>query len=259
MTCCTPGCGRPVLVKKRGLCSACYQRERNLAGPFMAGNRQAYCDKLAERTARDAALRAQVQEAVTARKAEASLRTEESRGRAEAYHERMKAGETMAEIARADKITRERIRQVLRQHGFPTRVARPINGTKAALSPRSRSLVRILSILDQFIQVGTKDECWPWTGGSYAISPKYQDYLMPSGIRAFDPLDAPVCRRTTPYRVVYLFNKGPIPQGMTVDHLCYNPLCCNPNHLQLLTRAENSARKNPAKIEARRKAKAVSA
>jgi hypothetical protein len=35
---------------------------------------------------------------------------------------------------------------------------------------------------------------------------------------------------------------GPIPDGMTVDHLCRNRLCQNPGHLEIVTRAENTRR-----------------
>lgn len=32
---------------------------------------------------------------------------------------------------------------------------------------------------------------------------------------------------------------GAIPDGLTVDHLCFNPGCVNPEHLRLLTADEN--------------------
>lgn len=34
------------------------------------------------------------------------------------------------------------------------------------------------------------------------------------------------------HRVMYVAAKGAIPSGMTVDHLCENPPCCNPDHLK---------------------------
>lgn len=39
---------------------------------------------------------------------------------------------------------------------------------------------------------------------------------------------------------------GPIPEGMTVDHLCFNPPCVNPSHLRLLTLSENSRNQRSA-------------
>lgn len=38
---------------------------------------------------------------------------------------------------------------------------------------------------------------------------------------------------------------GPIPDGMTVDHLCFNRTCIEPTHLRLLTRGENGSRHKP--------------
>jgi hypothetical protein len=42
------------------------------------------------------------------------------------------------------------------------------------------------------------------------------------------------------HRVAYLFNVGPIPPGMVVNHTCGRPWCVNFQHLNLLTPRENS-------------------
>lgn len=44
------------------------------------------------------------------------------------------------------------------------------------------------------------------------------------------------------HRVVYKALVGPIPEGLTLDHLCGQPACCNPEHLEPVTRAENTRR-----------------
>lgn len=35
---------------------------------------------------------------------------------------------------------------------------------------------------------------------------------------------------------------GPVPDGLELDHLCRNPPCCNPAHLEAVTHAENMRR-----------------
>ena len=41
------------------------------------------------------------------------------------------------------------------------------------------------------------------------------------------------------HRLVWSLERGPIPEGMTVDHLCKTPLCQNVEHMRLLTRSEH--------------------
>lgn len=36
---------------------------------------------------------------------------------------------------------------------------------------------------------------------------------------------------------------GPIGKGLEIDHLCRNTLCCNPEHLEAVTPAENNRRR----------------
>jgi hypothetical protein len=45
---------------------------------------------------------------------------------------------------------------------------------------------------------------------------------------------------------------GPVPEGLELDHLCENPPCCNPAHLEPVTHAENNRR--AAQARQRRKA-----
>ena len=44
------------------------------------------------------------------------------------------------------------------------------------------------------------------------------------------------------HRVYYKLLKGPIPGGLQIDHLCRNPLCVNPDHMEPVTHRTNSLR-----------------
>lgn len=44
------------------------------------------------------------------------------------------------------------------------------------------------------------------------------------------------------HRLAYTLLVGPIPDGMTIDHLCFNKRCCNPAHLEAVTGSENTRR-----------------
>lgn len=81
------------------------------------------------------------------------------------------------------------------------------------------------------------DGCWLWTGannGRYGIS-----------------VDPKTKRVTTAHRVLYEHFKGPIPDGLEVDHLCRVKLCVNPDHLEPVTSKENMRRANahPRKLK----------
>lgn len=74
--------------------------------------------------------------------------------------------------------------------------------------------------------------CWLWIGGH---DPKtgYGTARYPKdGINKVQPV----------HRIVYELEKGPIPDKMDLDHLCRNPACVNPDHLEPVTHKENMIR-----------------
>ena len=71
------------------------------------------------------------------------------------------------------------------------------------------------------------DSCWPWVGR-----------LDRHGYGQFT-----LGRKTMlAHRVVYQAIIGPIPVGMTLDHLCRVRRCVNPSHLEPVTKQENTLR-----------------
>ena len=63
------------------------------------------------------------------------------------------------------------------------------------------------------------------------------------GYGKFKFLDSEGRRRMTGcHRAAWLIYRSDITAGLVVDHLCYNPACCNPWHLELVTVGENNRR-----------------
>lgn len=60
-------------------------------------------------------------------------------------------------------------------------------------------------------------------------------------------------KRHLVHRWMYERMVGPIPDGLVLDHLCRNPPCCNPAHLEPVTERENTLRgMNPHARNARK-------
>lgn len=92
---------------------------------------------------------------------------------------------------------------------------------------------RGLSTLDRvLLRIDFTGPCWEWQG--FLGSDGYPQISVRVDGR----------QRTTmkPYRILWEELVGPIPDGLTIDHLCRNIVCCNPDHLEPVTQWVNSRR-----------------
>lgn len=53
-------------------------------------------------------------------------------------------------------------------------------------------------------------------------------------------------RMVLAHRYAWQREHGPIPDGMVIDHTCWEPSCVNTDHLRIATRAQNSAYRSGA-------------
>lgn len=74
-------------------------------------------------------------------------------------------------------------------------------------------------------RTGDELECWPWSRsvGSHGYGQTWDGITV-----------------RLAHRVAWSLTHGPIPEGMTVDHICRNRRCCNPAHLRILTNLDNA-------------------
>lgn len=83
-------------------------------------------------------------------------------------------------------------------------------------------------------KIDMTDSCWLWTG---ALNDGYGRFHIDSSTRVFA------------HRYAYELKVGPIPEGLTLDHLCRVRHCVNPDHLDPVTHAEN-VRRSPIQVTA---------
>lgn len=96
------------------------------------------------------------------------------------------------------------------------------------MSPKVRTSP--IQRLTSRIEIDASTGCWHYTG---VIGPGGY------GLIGEGPRGGRVLRT---HRVTYEYFKGPIPAGYEIDHLCRTRDCCNPEHLEAVTRAVNVAR-----------------
>ena len=78
-----------------------------------------------------------------------------------------------------------------------------------------------------FNKIKFTDKCWEWHGGRG----RYGHGVFSIGSKVIPA-----------HRYSYQIYKGKIPDGLVIDHLCCNPPCVNPEHLESVTPHENVLR-----------------
>lgn len=71
--------------------------------------------------------------------------------------------------------------------------------------------------------------CWEWQGPTCGTNNNYGRFHSHG-------------KKIMAHRFAYMELVGDIPNGYEIDHLCRNPSCVNPNHLEVVTRRENILR-----------------
>lgn len=80
----------------------------------------------------------------------------------------------------------------------------------------------------RFDHVDHHEPCWIWLGATNS--------------RGYGYRTGKALRPALTHRYFYEWFKGPIPDGLTIDHLCRNKRCCNPAHMEPVTAEENTSR-----------------
>ncbi len=81
-------------------------------------------------------------------------------------------------------------------------------------------------VLDR-IEISDVDDCWNWTATK---SKRGYGYANVDG------------RSYRAHRLSYMIFVGEIPDGLVLDHICNNPSCVNPAHLEAKTQRANILR-----------------
>lgn len=89
--------------------------------------------------------------------------------------------------------------------------------------------------MDRFIEKVLKQPngCWLWTAANHIANQKVGDRYGRFNLAG---------RTIYAHRAAFVLFKGEIADGLTVDHLCKNTLCVNPDHLEAVSQRENNLR-----------------
>ncbi len=107
-------------------------------------------------------------------------------------------------------------------------MASNIEASKPLPKPSKAALRRM------WFKISIPDACWEWKGS-----------IKKCGYASDISIDGSRGRKGEgylPHRLMYHWFKHDIPVGMTIDHLCNNPKCVNPDHMEISTHSANVSR-----------------
>ena len=87
---------------------------------------------------------------------------------------------------------------------------------------REKVLTRFWSL------VRKTDDCWAWDGPQRTPGGYGRFHIKGNAVQA--------------HRMSYEISVGPIAPGLVIDHLCRNPNCVRPDHLEAVSQKENTRR-----------------
>lgn len=93
-------------------------------------------------------------------------------------------------------------------------------------------LTRLINNI-KHVDAGYETACWEWQGSNSGTKGRGYGYGRVS-----------VHGHTSAtHRVMWVMFNGYLPPKKQIDHLCNNRICCNPDHLEMVTHLQNQRRK----------------
>lgn len=97
--------------------------------------------------------------------------------------------------------------------------------------PRGPRWTELIPVSVRFwLKVWPIGDCWEWR--AYRNRRGYGEFRLRPG------------HTILAHRYAFQLAKGPIPEGLELDHRCKNPRCVRPSHLEAVTHRENLLRSN---------------